>query len=291
MNTDRHPGTTGGDAGMGRRTEGTAVFLGRSSFRMIPAREDRVASQQERSHVEATAQVGTSHPFVDVEPKEKDEESVVLSPPHTVGRDKPGAVRGSLAKVVSAPDGVRSTETIKFGGASREGPRSQRRAVPLWAVAAALLLGASVTLSAQAVMRGPGQFATAIATIPATSAPQATAIAPAVVLAPVVPVAVVPAPLVALSTATLLSQHVAPTNLAPRRTAAVERIHQARAAHAATRSTYTAAARPTQRGPVKWVDPFVARPTTRVSGPTVAASDPAVAKTGGRNTWVDPFAN
>ncbi len=277
--------------------EGTAVFIGRASFRMIPvAQGDGVIARNDVSNdvsIEQGAGVATGSSTatsaLDAAWFDQGDEKVVLSPPETSVPSE-----SAFEEAANPPwDGSRWVD--------------RHRSLPLWTIAAALLAGVTITLSAQAVMKRPGRFAIptklAEATVgaPARATVSAAATATQVpnaglLLPPTAPRAM--SPTVVPSTV-IWAVNAQPTPRPISRGSSIDRPRQARAVKtpAATMRART----------VTWVDPFAegnepsvtsATGTSDKSGgpATTARKRPGSAaadrKAGNRTTgvWVDPFA-
>jgi hypothetical protein len=214
------------------------------------------------------------------------DEQVVLSPPET---DVPSESRFD-----------RSASLHRDGGKWVD----RHRPFPLWTIAAALMAGITITLSAQAVMKRPGRFpipakladSTVAASVGATvtaaaTAPNAALPVPASAPRPVSPT-VVPSTIIWAVNAQPPPRQIA-------RTAAIDRPRQARAAQTtpATRRART----------VTWVDPFAegnepsvtsgpatshkaARPVTQALNRPGSTTPERKPGRGGTGVWVDPFA-
>ncbi len=273
MNTDNQRATRGRTGDGRRMTEGTAVFLGRNSFRMIPGRHPTQDFQ--------TPSAPSAIPVTDGNGFAA-EENVVLSPPVSISR----------------ADTARITDVLPEIARPFQAPH--RRAVPVWLVAIALVLGATITLSAQAVMRRSGQPTTVDApgSDSATSA-ASTAATTVVTAATTKPRPTQAVPIVAPST--LVSPTGTPsldtrpaTTLVRRSAATHERPRRAR--HARSTVHTPVVSRATKHAPTpksvdksvdRWVDPFAAK------GPTTGAATHAtksVSKISAKTAWVDPFA-
>lgn len=255
MHKENHAATTGRETGGRRATGGTAVFVGKTSFRMIPETQRR-PDDQTQSMAEAT-------PAPSTHGLDATEERVVLAPPGGAALTETARIADIVAQIAH----------------SSEGPL--RRAVPIWIVAAALIGGASITLSAQAVMRRPTRTTTATNPAPAPTA--ATAMPPLLRR---------PSPIVAPSTLSPPEEVLLPEPR-PTTTRVLQSVTTDEGPRLGRNKRKTAHPSPGSRGrkrssAVKWVDPFA------TSGPAMLGA--TTAKTGSatistKTRWVDPFAN
>jgi hypothetical protein len=282
-------------ATVGKGTEGTAVFIGKASFRMMPiAQNDASVGPDNRlATPEMTEAAAREAAWF-----EQGDENVVLPPPIT---------GGSEIWAERVPSDMPRDNGQYFGG---------RRSMPLWTIGAALLAGVTITLSAQAVMKRPGRFAVSakmtsgLASQPASVRPSTT---PAATLGTPMLAPTLAAP--SKTAQTPIKPTVVPTTIvwavnAPRpsrplsREPSVDHPRQVHAPRATPPATPTGAKR---TATAAWVDPFAAdddRPETSViEGPRKSAghgtpqkkvaSTPPPARRAGRvgpSTWVDPFA-
>jgi hypothetical protein len=187
--------------------------------------------------------------------------------------------------VLAPPEDVSLTETARIATIATHIARSSeaplRRAVPIWVVAAALIGGASITLSAQGVMRRPAR--TAAKTDSGAAAAPATVTHPLIVRSSPI---VVPSTLAAPGVASVPESRPATTREL-RSVTTVEGPRRGGNKHPAAHAS------PEPRGrkrssAAKWVDPFAK------SGPAMLAA--TTPRRGSTNTltktrWVDPFAN
>jgi hypothetical protein len=277
MNTHTEPRARGRNGGGESRTESTAVFLGRASFRMIPGPRVLQDPQSYEHHQPWDLESSSATPR---DWNIEAEETVILSQadadPHTQASPWSEDAREIACDV------------------TYEWPSPQRRSLPFWAIAAALLVGATLTFSANAMMRRPARQVTA--SKPAAAVSRAIA-APKTVRprTPIAPAIVPP---------TMAS----PPIVVPVLTSLPE--ENDRAAHASPRRE--PAKRVRKRG--HYNDPFDNKPVTRaatvaapagkvmpasettetIPAPAIAAPEtapePAV-KPVPKTTWVDPFAN
>lgn len=280
------------------RTESTAVFVGRASFQMIPARQKhgptddagtdgaevrwaegpdaeearqevaaalRAEAQALRAESElrvaaATAARGTPAPAPTV---------IVSGDAIQVEEVAPAEVSPRRGVVLQARALVDVTEPIDARARSRAVPRGRRGGVSPRTIVLALVAGASITLSAEAVMRRPRPTAPAVAAAPAPresvrSAPPHTLTAS--------PPPAPAAPTVVASTATA-PDHGTALELAPPAEARRKR-PRARPAGATA-----SAPKVDRQGSTAWIDPFAEPAPARVTK-TRKASHAA---------WVDPF--
>jgi hypothetical protein len=255
------------------RSESTAVFIGRASFQMIPALH---AGRQIRAAVpvEPTGMVVTP-PLATIVV-----EDAMTPPPVVDAQGAPmllqAAPSGMVLRLFS-PSEVTEPIQVHARSARARGPITARA---LRTVVVALIAGATITLSAEAVMRWP-----ATVEAPKVAAPSARPQlggAPVVPMAPTEVVLAAPPPIVptvVASTAPVApAEPAAPAVRRPSPQRGRQRL-RATPSHAGlslaieetahgTRTTATAA----------WVDPFA------------PLAEPAASKTSA-TAWVDPFAN
>ena len=273
-NSEAQVGNIGGAAG-------TSVFIGKASFRMTPIDQGDQMQQNDALLVRETGTLlsqGAETSASDIEWFSRGEESVVLSPPESIPHH--------------LPDVGAYTESLGYDAR----PVGHRRSMPLWSLAAALILGATVTLSAQAVMRRPGRSATA---------PKALAVVP--------PPHVTPPPAIAVAMATATPPTVVPSTAIWTVNSEREPTHfprpatgeHPRPAHVMRKVPVVAS--PARPHPGAWIDPFAAvdeaQPAsdeTKVPGAAVRETTPrkspsagataAILKRAPAGKWVDPFA-
>ncbi|MEP6654403.1 MAG: hypothetical protein ABJA82_13665 [Myxococcales bacterium] len=281
--------------------EGAAVFVGRASFRMLPGPVE--AASEYNPSVGGTP---TPLPAVPQERWFAPSEHVVLSPPE------------SLSGTTSFGQGQGQGQGQGFEGTldvERKSPH--RRSTPLWAVAAAIIVGATATLSAQAVMRRPARLLSSMshATAPTNSGggqPVPARPTSGDVISAPAPAAMAGTPTVVPSTAPV-APSAAPADAAPilKMVVTSERPRPARAlGHPVGRATV-------ERRPIggvapsatdTWIDPFVDEParlkqmpaaksgrgagTARATRSGKIPADFTTARSSEKPTaWVDPFVN
>jgi hypothetical protein len=284
------------------RTEGTAVFIGRASFHMVPAGHAARGSEapdeaaaSEAADQAATDEAAASAPALPATPRRGGIELEDAMTPlpmqmqmavptmradaHARLKTSGGIPAGAVMTLFSTGD---VTEPIQAGR-----PRAVRLRRPLVTgrtvrtILLALCAGATITLSAEAVMRRPARIAT-VRTLAAGTPPQ-VAVAPPVAAPAPLPVAAT----VVASTATAPPPETAPAAIDPvsaRAPAPARGLHKRsrlRPAPTIPRPSAIATAG-TAKTFATWVDPFVASEAT---GATAAT------KRSGPAAWVDPFAN
>jgi hypothetical protein len=272
MNIERNSEAQVGNVG---GAVGTAVFIGKASFRMTSI--DQI-DQNDALLVRETGAVlaqGAETSASDIEWFSRGEESVVLSPPEAIPHHVPDV------------DGY--TESVGYDAR----PGGRRRPMPLWSLAAALVLGATVTLSAQAVMRRPGRSAPApealaVAAPPHVTPPPAMPTTMAMAMPTATPPTVVP------STAIWTVNSGREPNHFPRPVAG----EHPRPARVMRRTPVVAS--PARPDPGAWIDPFAtvdeAQPApgaavraTTLKSPGAGATAVSLKRAPAGN-WVDPFA-
>jgi hypothetical protein len=260
------------------RTESTAVFVGRASFRMIPV-VHAARGPQAQVEVEAPARAP-----VEVEaparalPATPGPTVITLDDAHAGTKASDGSPGGMVMRLFSEAD---VTEPIQARPRAVEARRRLVTGRTVRTVLLALFAGATITLSAEAVMRRPATITTVRTPRPSPlPRPAAAAVAlPVAVPAPVPAVATVVA-----STATAPPQEPAPSTLdpSPARVPSFARALRKRARASTTRPSAIATP-PVAKTFATWVDPFAA--------PEATAGATAVTKRDVATAWVDPFAN
>ncbi|MES1164524.1 MAG: hypothetical protein ABUR63_02100 [Verrucomicrobiota bacterium] len=241
---------------------------------MTPVPKDQEANQGDGAGSLAGAWTTPANPptdwFLPVE------ETVVLTPPHSV------EPRNDLLETTRLPRVV--VQGAPVGG------QQARRSTPMWAIAAALVLGATVTLSAQAVISRPARPALHSASVNALAAPpEGTGVPPTEVArvetAPALPL---PPPVVVANTASLPPEAADVPEASERpseRLSVVRSLRTARHTRVARprgTATHVSGTRSGAKPATTWVDPFVGKTVARQTGKTRAGGEPA---------WVDPFAD
>jgi hypothetical protein len=221
--------------------------------------------------------------------------------------------------VLSRPDADPSADDTHVSEGSREiacdltyeWPSPQRRSPPIWAVAAALLVGATLAFSANAMMRRPTRLVTA--SKPAAAVPHPRP-APNMVRPPepVAPSPTFAAPPIVVPVAPLPPE--APPQPAWSAHPATRRLVAHRQKHgnwndpfdnkpvsrsaSKTGSKKAASAAPAKPAPAKpgvtGMDAAETAPDTTIPAPVISAPDPAplpAPQSARTTTWVDPFAN
>lgn len=277
------------------REAGTTVFVGRASFRMEALNNRQNETEQEEC---ATPELVLAQPETRwFAPSER----VVLAPPESVTRAVPAAAVSDAA--------VEESFLSTLATLDAERRVTARRSTPLWAIAAAIVVGATATLSAQAVMRRPAR---ALATTASAAPRSQTGAVTEQKAAPTMKAA--PLPTVVRSTATL-AQADAPRFLADdpatqngvKSLAGAVRVLTGRAGRpVAARSGGGESAASKTTGSAAgdaWFDPFVGHTVRPSSGRnttaagktnTLARGTMPAARAQARTTetaWVDPFVN
>ncbi|MEO8215299.1 MAG: hypothetical protein ABI560_19015 [Myxococcales bacterium] len=294
--------------------ERAAVFVGRASFRMLPG-----PVEAESEYNPSAGSTPTPLPAVPQERWFAPSERVVLSPPESLAWDNPmktqTAAQGTASLAATATSFGRGFE----GTLDAERKSPHRRATPLGVIAAAIIVGATATLSAQAVMHRPARpllslnHATALVNsgggqpVPARSTSGDVISATATATAPLAAT-----PTVVLSTAPV-APSAAPADPATilKMVATSERPRPARApGHPVARETnergYIGGA--ARSAAESWIDPFVdepaglkqnlaarngraARATRRGKTPERFPTTSSTAQGQTTAAWVDPFVN
>lgn len=299
------------------RTESTAVFVGRSSFQMVPA---VIAARQSSSGVPAaplSAGRTTTQPIIVEDRVEARAEArveiraegrlqdrraegpetwapesadhVILTPPPVV-QGFPGRTSGAPSSSSAVPRLFSTAEVTEPIQATPLGGRTRRAGVSrrtVRTIVVALLAGATLTLSAEAVMRRPASTNTVAQKAKApVSAPRA----------PMAAVAVSahqsgPAP----ATLTVVASTVTPPQAEPAeasllRSALPARKRQRLRSGPSARGRAAIAKAPAATTAAAWVDPFAepASAPRAVKAKAHTKLRPATTRTG-VTTWVDPF--
>lgn len=292
--------------------EGAAVFVGRASFRMLPG-----PVEAESDHNPSAGSTPTPLPAVPQERWFAPSEQVVLSPPESLTCDNPMKTQMAAQGTASLAATARSFGRGFEGTLDAERKSPHRRSTPLWAVAAAIIVGATATLSAQAVMRRPARLLSSMshATAPTNSGggqPVPARPTSGDVISAPAPAAMAGTPTVVPSTAPV-APSAAPADAAPilKMVVTSERPRPARAlGHPVGRATV-------ERRPIggvapsatdTWIDPFVDEParlkqmpaaksgrgagTARATRSGKIPADFTTARSSEKPTaWVDPFVN
>jgi hypothetical protein len=308
----RHGLTTAKKPSRTSRTESTAVFVGRASFQMIPARQkdgrgqDEVTLGAELRRAEVSAVEEAQQEVVEAlraEARALRAESELRvaaataaasaarrtpTPGPTVivasesiqveeiaASEVPAQRRGIVLQVLPQVD---VTEPIDARVRARAAPRARRGGVSPRTIVLALVAGASITLSAQAVMRRPSTTGPSVSAVIAPQPVPAAPVQAAVAGAPPAPAA----PTVVASTATAAAPQVA---VEPARPAVGPR---SRVRPRPAVATVHAAGSPKLRrlDGAAWVDPFA----DPAAAKTTKATTTKATKTKATETaWVDPF--
>jgi hypothetical protein len=312
-------GRNAGGLRTAQRTEGTAVFVGRASFRMIPSgqapdsgRADDANRAGDEPSLKLTDSVRRSakpisgSEWFESAWFESAEDRVVLAAAAT--DEQAQLTPGPFVERVASADSdipraqaVIETERITAGHSEAaivgETRRPRVAGLPAWALAAALVVGATATLSAQAFLRPPKAILLTVQpapivvagprSVPVTIPMMAPTVVPSSIVVPPESDSASPRPetlqrLVAIRTKV---RHVrsARATVAPRAIAVRRTVVTARPNDAAV-----------------WIDPFAVgtEPTTVAPQKTRAATSnrspethATKAATAATTTWVDPFAN
>lgn len=319
------------------RTESTAVFVGRASFQMVPAGRPRpdVGADEARHEVVAALRAEAQVLRSESEAREAaaaaatvasgqvtplvvgvstGEQTPVIE--ERAGRNEPASDRRGV--VLQLLPTVEVTEPIDARARTRSGStgRAHRSGMSVRTVVVALLAGASLTLTAQAVVRRPAaetkmKDAAGLAVAPAAVERKVGALAPVApapeMAAPVAVVAEAPVafvPTVVASTLTAPAANdeadgdvaAAPRKRLHARAASTSRPKAAASARAQRSTTDATSALPASGS--TWIDPFVTPSPgdlTVAARPSASAGQPKAgkAKASTRSVaaaeWVDPF--
>lgn len=256
------------------RTESTAVFIGRASFQMIPA---VYAAQAREDRAEAAAPVvATPAPAVilveeRLTPGPVPQDLMTQAETPTGHESSDGIPAGAVMRLFSAAD---VTEPIQARPRVARPRRRLINARTVRTVLLALTAGATITLSAEAVMRRPAAITSRRAQVPSAPPPVDVAVPP--IAAPA------PAPLAATVVASTVNdprpEPVADAVPAPAPARATPKRGRARSAPATRRPSAIAGPAGVKTS-ATWVDPFAAEETS-APAPKRAAT-----------AWVDPFVN
>lgn len=254
------------------RTESTAVFVGRASFQMIPAMH---AARASAARAEAPVAVTPGPAVVLLGGATLTPAPVVQAP----------AARPEAPARLSTSNGIPAGAVRLFSAADVTEPiparpraiRSRRRLINVRTVRTVLLAlcaGATITLSAEAVMRRPAK----IESLRTLATAGRTSVAPATVAPEVA--AAVPAARAATVVASTANSPRPESMLAASETRPPSaRVAQKRSRH---RRSSASATPTTVKTFATWVDPFAAPEATA----SVAAAPKKAAA-----AWVDPFVN